>query len=53
MVFSIHLLESVDVESQLYALFCTISYKDLDHPQVLVSTGGLGTNPPVDTEGLL
>lgn len=42
-VFPIHLLELVDVEGQLYALFYTILYKDPEHPRVLVSTGVLET----------
>ena len=44
MVFSTCVLESVDVEGQLYALFYTILRKGLEHLQILVSTGGLGTN---------
>lgn len=36
----------MDVKSQLYTLFCAILYKGLEHPRILVSVGGPGTNPP-------
>ena len=34
------------MESQMYSLYCVILYKKLEHPQILVSTGAPGTNPP-------
>lgn len=43
-VVSIQSWESSDVEGQLYALFYTILYKGLEHPQILISVGDPGTN---------
>lgn len=46
-VFSVHGWGSVDAEGQLYALFCAILYKGLEHPLILVSGGFL--EPVLDT----
>ena len=44
-IFLIHSWYFLDVEDQLSALFCTILYKGLEHPQILVSVGGLEPIP--------
>lgn len=43
-LFSILSWGSMDVEGQLYALFYAILNKGLEHPWILVSEGGPGTN---------
>ena len=37
--------ESLDVEDQLYTLFYALSYKEFEHPWILVAVGGHVTNP--------
>lgn len=51
MVFSICILESVDVEGQLYALFYTVLHKRFEHLQDFGIHGGSWNQSPMDMEG--
>lgn len=43
----------MDLEGQLYSLYCASLYKALEHPQILVSMGGSWNKSLVVTEGRL